>query len=870
MQIDLTDIASTKLSMESIENIDCRNLLQANGVSYQEIENYLYVMHPSEQEGWILHLSVVCEQFSALLKLIVPFLVEKKIPFALAKSDQIVKHTNDGLLGYGRIGKSISIYSYNGEVLQLAKELIQLTGNFKGPAIPTDLLLKSIVYTMYGSYYSREFEHYTIPFRLPQNVSWPFYEITQPVLPPVKKLWNYRYKPLSVIKSDPKGRVIKGNYFKSLFSIKLCVIKEGVQNTWSDKWGRDATDRIQWQYELYKALAGEINTPKIFDLFHEQGNAYLVMEFIKGDSLGKKVASIFNGNSWQQLTLPNKQIIISYLFSIIDIVDQLHKKGFVHRDITPANFLINKKGLFHVIDMELTYSFKNNKPDPAFTLGTPGYTSPEQLQRQRPTIREDIYALGALMTFLFTGISPVKFEGQSWQNKMTSLLFFTDNHSLAHLIAKCLDENPEHRPSLQFVRESIEHFQLTLQQPILLPKNSTAQARVSVVHIINEALRGLINDRVMDDNNIWTSLKIQTDSIEGYQPINRMPQPGWQTGITGILYLIARASKAGYHIEPCMHAYTTNWQYVKDNYLSDEAGISTGLYDGLAGIAIAIKEGIFSGLLSNEPYKQYLESCFSPTSVHYTLADGLAGQGLALLQCRFLLETSFVEERFRYYVSTLLSQQQQDGSWNVFRIHGKKNKILPGLAHGVAGILYFLINYALVCNDNEVTSHIQKGLHWLIKNQHLKKSDTFWNRTTESKNTDKWGMNAGIPGIAVIFIKAYEWCREPLYKEIAEKVLHTLPNEPIHPDFTQAFGLAGLGEIYLEANRIFNKEEWKKRAAWIANTFIYTFITKVDKGGYWSISKHPDFEPDLITGASGIVHFLMRYQRPDQVPFILL
>ena len=61
--------------------------------------------------------------------------------------------------------------------------------------------------------------------------------------------------------------------------------------------------------------------------------------------------------------------------------------------------------------------------------------------------------------------------------------------------------------------------------------------------------------------------------------------------------------------------------------------------------------------------------------MNYDLSNGIAGQGLALLQCCSLLDDSFVETRLQDYVYTLLSGQQKDGSWEFYGALKEKKAI---------------------------------------------------------------------------------------------------------------------------------------------------------------------------------------------------
>ncbi len=121
------------------------------------------------------------------------------------------------------------------------------------------------------------------------------------------------------------------------------------------------------------------------------------MQYITGTSLYNKLKEINSiSKSWHDLTISESVQLLTYLIQIVIAISNLHKKGYVHRDIVPVNFLIDKSEKLFLIDLELTYSLRENKPSPPFTLGTPGFASPEQQAISRPTTKEDIYGLGAL------------------------------------------------------------------------------------------------------------------------------------------------------------------------------------------------------------------------------------------------------------------------------------------------------------------------------------------------------------------------------------------------------------------------------------------------------------------------------------------
>ncbi|GGB23751.1 lanthionine synthetase LanC family protein [Puia dinghuensis] len=888
-EIDVDQSSAIHLVGEA--SFECDEMLNRNGLSYKDKGLYFQVGEITGTQGWVLHVSVIRLQFTSLINNILPLLISMKIPFQIPRTKDTVRSLLDGTLGHFQVGKILCIYiESEPTTLTIAKKLVELTRNFRGPAVPTDSFLGGTVYTRYEGFnpitkighngHEQQYiydstgnlilDRMTIPFSMPPGVIWPFAEIAEVKLPVRKKLWNLKYKPLTVLKPDPKGRVIQGNYFKGPFQIKLCIIKEGLKNMWADEFGRDITDRLMWQYELYKDLSGQFPMPEIFDLFQDQDCTYLAMEFIKGDPLNDYILSIFQNNSWFGLAKSQQLHLIDLLLMILSITDKLHQKGYIHRDITPANFIINRRSQLFLIDMELCYSIYCNKPNPPFKLGTPGYISPEQMEAQTPNTKEDIYALGAFMIFIFTGIQPIKFNPFSEQFP-EQLKYFLRNPVLAALIKKCLASNPEERPALSMLEETITNYRKELQMHPSITSSEKLTTKIDkekIREIIIKAIKCLSNGSILSEDNVWLST-VKINDLIGYQPAERAPQSAFFNGLTGIAYLIGRAKRFGYDTSTVTEEYTASCKYLEDKFLNSIQLSTPGLYDGSAGIALALKEGIESGLLPDNKYYTYLEHCFQPPASKLALATGVSGQGLSLLHCATYLRHEFHKPLLQEYLAMVIQAQQSDGSWPNYR-SGKKKDNAIGFAHGTAGILCFLIAYANYHKDPQVIECICKGLAWLHRQSKVKSGSYYWATSTKSKSENAFCSDIGLPGVALTFIKAYSLLNEPLYKKIAENALASLPDSPTHLDYTQANGLSGLGEVYLEASRVLGGDIWQYRLNQLANLFIHTFWEHENRQGYWSVNIFPDFEPELMTGTCGIIHFLMRCDMPDKIGHLLL
>ena len=141
------------------------------------------------------------------------------------------------------------------------------------------------------------------------------------------------------------------------------------------------------------------NVCPVYEIGEEEGQTFLAMAFIEGDSLDKKI---------EQGPLK--------ILEALDIAQQIangleaaHEKGVVHRDIKPGNVMVDEKGHVTVMDFGLallTEGSKLTKFDT--TLGTVAYMSPEQAEGAEVDHRTDIWALGCVLYEMVCGQRPFK------------------------------------------------------------------------------------------------------------------------------------------------------------------------------------------------------------------------------------------------------------------------------------------------------------------------------------------------------------------------------------------------------------------------------------------------------------------------------
>lgn len=894
MQIQSSEILSAPALIDnSALDEKYTGILKKCGIAYTTVGYHLKVGTIEQVQGWILHISVIRQEMISLLNVLVPFLISANVPFKIIRDRNILKHLLDGAFGLTQIGKVISIYPVGDEeALTLAKSLIGLTAPFKGPVIPTDRHLGAQVYTRYGGFspilvsnekgeeikliYDKHGnqvkDEYKIPFSLPKGIDWPFADIVSPYPPQPKKTLHNIYRPISHLKTDPKGNVLKALYLRRLWNVRWCVIKEGKNHMWCDRHGRDMSDRLRWQKDLHDQLYEYIPLPKALDLFTEDKKTYLAIEFIKGKSLIDHVRDLNRtGEIWYRWSLIHQLKVLDYAMKLIDILNVLHVRGYVHRDLTPVNFLVTKKDQLIAIDLELTFNLNNSGEEPPFDLGTVGYMSPQQEETSHPCFQDDIYGLGATLINLLTGISPMTFNTRHpWQFR-ENLNFFIKNESITTMLVTCLDKRPMQRPDLYTIQTILTEYRQHLKEN--QPVASKKIAPISKIdlnrlqEIVKMTIKGFVTPPTVLSNDLWLS-PVSNNSIQGIQNQEFAIAGGFHQGLPGILYVLAKAAILGYDISACKESYNKAWEFIAADQLQEIASVAPGFYGGAAGIALSLEMGLKAGLVEdNVITRQFLVDCLDKRATSPELADGIAGQGIVALQCQNHIESGIFQQILTRYIESLLEKRNTKGYWIGNKAKYGKYKYVAGFASGNAGIVWYLLDYLTRTGDDNIKDIVIPALSGLLKKKSkikkLLKNKGFWNLYSNAYTWDT------ITGILLTCIKTYETLGISEYRSQAEDLLSGLPDRPVSDMFSQEHGLSGLGEIYLEAYRVFRDERWQTRADHIANLLLHTCY-EGPNNCYWLNNSSIYTLAGIMTGNGGILHFLLRYLHPDLVGYRLL
>jgi hypothetical protein len=108
----------------------------------------------------------------------------------------------------------------------------------------------------------------------------------------------------------------------------------------------------------------------------------------------------------------NEHQIIIYGIQLCQVLDYLHNRTppIIYRDLKPPNVMIDSREVLKLIDFGVARTHKQNKKQDTIAMGSAGYAPPEQYGKAQTDARSDVYALGATLLHLATGVPPVPFQ----------------------------------------------------------------------------------------------------------------------------------------------------------------------------------------------------------------------------------------------------------------------------------------------------------------------------------------------------------------------------------------------------------------------------------------------------------------------------
>jgi serine/threonine protein kinase len=183
-----------------------------------------------------------------------------------------------------------------------------------------------------------------------------------------------------------------------------------------------AADQVfRKRFDREARIAQQVTHPHVVPVLatgEYEGVPFLAQRFVEGGPLSEKIEK--EGKLEAAATVKMAEEVASGL-------DALHENGLYHRDVKPANILLDQEGMAYITDFGLAKDSQGSLlTRPGQALGSMDYMAPEQIRAEEPTAATDVYALGCVLCECLSGKPP-----------------FADRQGMRVLWAHLQDEPPD-------------------------------------------------------------------------------------------------------------------------------------------------------------------------------------------------------------------------------------------------------------------------------------------------------------------------------------------------------------------------------------------------------------------------------------------
>ncbi|MFC5050377.1 serine/threonine-protein kinase [Rubritalea spongiae] len=184
-------------------------------------------------------------------------------------------------------------------------------------------------------------------------------------------------------------------------------------------------------------LMAQLEHPNVLGIYDadvlSDGTPYLVLEYVKGEDLQKRIA--------REKKLSQREAL-SIAIRVLNGLSAVHALGVIHRDVKPANVLLGEGGCVKVTDFGVSKEAHEERLSLTMTgtaIGTMEYMSPEQANGESVDERADIYSVGVLLYEMLSGITP--------RGAFEPLTKYGVSKQVNRLVLRCLQRDPNKRPA---------------------------------------------------------------------------------------------------------------------------------------------------------------------------------------------------------------------------------------------------------------------------------------------------------------------------------------------------------------------------------------------------------------------------------------
>ncbi|WP_392531894.1 YARHG domain-containing protein [Nostoc sp. C117] len=244
-------------------------------------------------------------------------------------------------------------------------------------------------------------------------------------------------------------------------------------------------ERFQREAAILEELGGANDQiPALYAYFSSGGEFYLVQEWIEGDTLTTKIQKqgLFSEAAAQELFM-----------NLLPVLDYVHSKNIVHRDIKPDNIIVRQRdGKAVLIDFGAvresmgTVVNSQGNPTSSIVIGTPGYMPSEQAAG-RPVYSSDLYSLGMTVIYLLTGRVAQQLETDSQTGEIVWRQYASHiSPIMAGIIDRAIAYHPRDRyPTARAMLDALQNIANPIPptQPIFTEPTVVSAPPPQIAHV---------------------------------------------------------------------------------------------------------------------------------------------------------------------------------------------------------------------------------------------------------------------------------------------------------------------------------------------------------------------------------------------------
>ncbi|MER7536623.1 class IV lanthionine synthetase LanL [Streptomyces sp. NPDC097704] len=811
---------------------------------------------PAMEHGWKLHVSARPGDLDAVTRLVLPVLARYVCHAKFARDPETLRRLNSGVVSAGAVGKAITVYPVADAVVDVARDLAAVLRDREGPRVVSDRRVdpRAPVYYRYGPFTGdyrtgrsgrlesvmtgpdgRVFDGLAVGrYRCPPWAEDPFATGSgggdEPASAP--GFGGGRYTVTAGIARAPRGNVYRA---VDRAQGRPVVVKQARAFVGEDESGTDGRHRLRNERTVLTALDGVTGVPRALDYFAHRTDEYLVMSDCGTRDLRRDV--LLNG-PYRADGTRSARALSALASRLLVILDAIHGRNVVVRDLKPDNVVLDDAGpgRCHVIDFGIS-EWNGSGPGGA----TPGYNEPVLPTTGPASPADDYYALGATLFFAATGMDPVVVDTDHEVNR---------DRTLACLAGALPGE--VHRG----IRASITGL---LSFDPAVRTVSAGRLRSGTPGTVRGPARPRIDDGLLDEIIVHTTAFCVGEARAIVDP-ERAAQLNVPTSID------VYGGSSGLGLELLHHAHRPHVRSAVTELArwtaEQKRNLAPGFYTGRTGVELFLTKaeagaGADAAAQSGHPVLPDRAPDGGPPEAD--LIAGAAGIGLGrLLLARHALGSGQRHAADRHLaVAADCDRMLASGTARLTPTGADtagSAALREGIAHGEAGVAWFLLEYGAATGDPDAISRSEKAAAHLA----ALTPDVIAAAAAPGATRRYGSWCRGLAGIGSVLVRAADLLDEPGYLDLARRAARACAAlAPRMPLVTQCCGLAGVGELMVDLAEASASEEFRDAAETVALLILSR------SGGTWSRPVFPDTgltraSATWAGGSAGVLAFFRR------------